>query len=626
MGTNRSFHAARRASAFVLSLLLAMGFVPVQALAETADGLGAVVAATEESSEESSRVATDEDTLITEVGKDVEPAANTEMMSADDANAASTDDDEQPIDIVSDPIEANDALEPTVTENDALESMTLSEDSSDKEKTRAGEQSGLEAQSDAVVTKGAAKVTAPSVSYRVHVQTYGDQKACKDGAVAGTSGESKRLEAIWLSLKGNTGISGGISYRTHVQTYGWQDWVSDGEKSGTSGESKRLEAIRIKLTGDMAKRYDVWYRVHAQRVGWTNWAKNGGTAGTSGLSWRLEAIQVVLALKGGNAPGDVGGVSSASSSAYVRNPGITYRTHVQTYGWQDWVKNGKRAGTVGESKRLEALEAKLANDYVPGGVRYSTHVQTYGWQGWRSDGALAGTEGESKRLEAICIELTGEVAQYFDVWYRVQVQTFGWLGWAKNGESTGTTNLSKRMETLQVKLVPKGGPAPGRIDYVFIDKDPTLSGDAELDAMIGQFIKRTGTGYDGLRRAYEIISSYPYSQGNRWPGPNWEDWSIPYAKEMYLNHTGNCYRYASLMCWTARRLGYDAKVVPGWIPGRVNPHCDHGWVEVLLDGQVYVIDAEMNGDDGYPEYNWFMIKYSDAYLRYYDLNDNRILR
>ena len=470
---------------------------------------------------------------------------------------------------------------------------------------------------------GVSAQATPSVTYAVHVQGIGDQAWRKNGKSAGTFGQSRRLESIRIKL---SGVSGGIEYRTHVQGLGWESrWASGGGESGTHGQSRRLEAIQIRLTGAAKNAYDVYYRVHAQRVGWMAWAKNGAKSGTAGMSWRLEAIQVVLVPKGGKAPGKVDGVSSATRLAMLENPGVTYHTHVQTHGWMEWVGDGELSGTSGESKRLEALEAKLGSNKVPGSIRYAVHVQSYGWQDVRADGAMAGTSGESKRLEAIRVELKGEVAKYFDVWYRTHVQTYGWLGWAKNTHDSGTANLSRRMEALEIRLVPKGRPAPGSTEGAFIDRDPTLSGDAELDAMIGEFVTRTGTGYEGLRRAYEIISSYPYSQGNRWPGPDWESWSIPYAKEMYRNHTGNCYRYASLMCWTARRLGYDAKVVPGWIPGRVNPHCDHGWVEVLLDGQVYIIDAEMNGNDGYPEYNWFMIKYADAHLRYYDLNDNQLL-
>lgn len=78
---------------------------------------------------------------------------------------------------------------------------------------------------------------------------------------------------------------------------------ADGNVSGTSGQSKRLEAIQIHLTGAAKDMYDVYYCVHAQNNGWLDWAKNGEPAGTVGFSYRLEAIKVVLVFKGGAAPG-----------------------------------------------------------------------------------------------------------------------------------------------------------------------------------------------------------------------------------------------------------------------------------------------------------------------------------
>ena len=88
-----------------------------------------------------------------------------------------------------------------------------------------------------------------------------------------------------------------------MQSYGWQDWVVGDSTAGTSGQSKRLEAIQIKLTDEMEKQYDIYYRVHAQTYGWLGWAKNGEPAGTEGLSKRLEAIQIIMVSKGGEAPG-----------------------------------------------------------------------------------------------------------------------------------------------------------------------------------------------------------------------------------------------------------------------------------------------------------------------------------
>ncbi len=140
--------------------------------------------------------------------------------------------------------------------------------------------------------------------------------------------------------------------------------------------------------------------------------------------------------------------------------GVKYRTHVQKYGWQNYVYNGSMSGTSGKSKRLEGINIELTNPQGAGGIRYRTHVQRKGWQDWRYDGKMSGTSGKSLRLEAIQIELTGGLATYYDVYYRVHCQRFGWMGWAKNGERSGSAGYSRRLEGIQVVLVKKGDPAP----------------------------------------------------------------------------------------------------------------------------------------------------------------------
>lgn len=97
-------------------------------------------------------------------------------------------------------------------------------------------------------------------------------------------------------------------------------------------------------------------------------------------------------------------------------------------------------------------------------------MQTYGWQDWVTGGNVAGTTGQSKRLEAICIELSGNMKESYDIYYRVHSQTYGWLGWAKNGEEAGTEGLAKRLEAIQIVLVEKGGNPPGSTEGAFIKK------------------------------------------------------------------------------------------------------------------------------------------------------------
>ena len=141
----------------------------------------------------------------------------------------------------------------------------------------------------------------PGVKYTTHVQEIGWQDYVSNGAMAGTSGRSLRLEGIKIELK-NMPYEGNIEYRTHVQDYGWMDYVANGEMSGTSHQSKRLEAIQIRLTGELAEHYDVYYRVHAQNLGWMGWAKNDEQSGSAHYSYRLEGIEIVVVEKGQQPP------------------------------------------------------------------------------------------------------------------------------------------------------------------------------------------------------------------------------------------------------------------------------------------------------------------------------------
>ncbi len=167
--------------------------------------------------------------------------------------------------------------------------------------------------------------------------------------------------------------------------------------------------------------------------------------------------------------------SSTEAKQAATTVDISYKTHVQTYGWQDWAANGASSGTTGLAKRLEAIQIKTSAPASQGGIRYRTHVQTYGWLDWVSNGASSGTTGEAKRLEAIQIELTGALATQYDVYYRVHAQTFGWLDWACNGAFAGSAGYAKRLEAIQIVLVPKGGKAPGSTAAPYKELPPAVS-------------------------------------------------------------------------------------------------------------------------------------------------------
>lgn len=158
--------------------------------------------------------------------------------------------------------------------------------------------------------------------------------------------------------------------------------------------------------------------------------------------------------------------TNVTESKELNTVGISYRSHIQDYGWEsNWSKS--ISGTVGKSKRLEAIQVKL-DDTTNGNIEYKTHIQDYGWESsWKKNGESSGTSGKAKRLEAIQIRLTGELANKYDVYYRVYAQNYDWLDWAKNGEKSGTQGFALRLEAIEIKLVEKGTTAPGRTDVPF---------------------------------------------------------------------------------------------------------------------------------------------------------------
>lgn len=270
----------------------------------------------------------------------------------------------------------------------------------------------------------------PSISYTTHIQDIGWQNQVKDGEMAGTEGQAKRLEAIKITLKDLSGVK--IKYQTHIQDIGWQDWKYDGTLAGTEGQSKRLEAIRIEL--EESDKYSIMYRVHIQDIGWQDWRYDGEKAGTEGQSKRLEAIQIKIVEK------------QTSISA-------NYSVHVQDIGWQNWKAEEKIAGTEGQSKRLEAIKIELLTNIKNLKLKYRVHIQDIGWQDWKDSEEMAGTEGQSKRLEAIQIKL--ENTQDYSIEYRVHVQDIGWQDWVKDGEISGTEGQSKRLEAIQIRIISK---------------------------------------------------------------------------------------------------------------------------------------------------------------------------
>ena len=287
---------------------------------------------------------------------------------------------------------------------------------------------------------------------QAHVASAGWLAPVGNGETAGQTGMSRSLQALYISTQG---IDASVEVSAHVANIGWQPYVSGASYAGTVGKGLAIQAVKLRLTGNDSSKYNIYYRIHAADYGWLGWAKNDAAAGTVGLSKQAEAIQIKLVAKGSSdAP-------VQDHAALIQLPGLSAKANCSGLGWQASVGNGGVAGTVGQNRAMEAMQLSLSDSSMNGGISYSAHVSNIGWQSAVSDGATAGTIGQGQQIQAVKINLTGDVSNYFDVWYRVHVSNYGWLGWTKNGSPAGTTKLGIPVQALRVKIVPKGASAPG---------------------------------------------------------------------------------------------------------------------------------------------------------------------
>lgn len=348
-----------------------------------------------------------------------------------------------------------------------------------------------------------------SVAYSTYIQDIGWQEAVIDGDTSGTTGESKRIEAIKVKLF-NAPSNAKIKYEVYMENEGWKDSALDGEIAGSINENLKMYGIKIAL--ENMTEYSVQYRVHLQDLGWQEWKKDGEEAGKLSEQKRIEAIEIKLiknnkienetkdetdnetenqlkneveetkgemenesdktkeVIENNANSNEVKGKSKIETESLVENTNIlkasraatnsssisvVYDSHVQDYGWEKSFSksNGQTSGTTGQSKKIEAVRIKLVNAPQGTNIKYTTYIDGMGWQGCVSNGATSGTTGQNKRMYGIRIQL--ENSSEYSVKYRVHMQDIGWGDWFYDGDIAGELEKQKRIEAIEIQLIPK---------------------------------------------------------------------------------------------------------------------------------------------------------------------------
>lgn len=135
------------------------------------------------------------------------------------------------------------------------------------------------------------------LGYRAHCQSYGWLDPVRDGQTAGTTGKSKRMEALKIDVRKVGDGSAKLEVTAHIQGIGDRTYVIDKDTHdmviGTVGQAKRIEAIAIKILEGLTRKH-IKYRIHVDKLGWSEWKSDGEMVGSKGLSLGIQAIQIAI--------------------------------------------------------------------------------------------------------------------------------------------------------------------------------------------------------------------------------------------------------------------------------------------------------------------------------------------
>lgn len=165
---------------------------------------------------------------------------------------------------------------------------------------------------------------------------------------------------------------------------------------------------------------------------------------------------------------EVGSSGEEPSTEYIAEQPVEtalfYRVK-QAGEWSDYQSKGSTASKVESSKSITNIDVSITSGYT-GVVCFGTYTEN-GWSEYTRSGETKTTYG---KIQAIRMKLTDQLAERYDIYYRVHMTDGKWLDWASNGGKAGSIDLKQRINAIHVKLVAKGGKAPGNTKKPYVMK------------------------------------------------------------------------------------------------------------------------------------------------------------
>ena len=183
----------------------------------------------------------------------------------------------------------------------------------------------------------------------------------------------------------------------------------------------------------------------------------------------------------------------------------------------------------------------------------------------------------------------------------------------KKTTTTKVTTTKKPVTTTTTAPVVDNGKTPAqRLNSAVLDPKATLSAKEEkiLLKYLNKIISDDMTNYEKAVACYDyIIKNTVYDYGG---------WANP-VKAVLEDGYGTCTEYSYVYAAMLGYIGFDAKTVDGKTAMAAGGYGYHMWVEVTINGQVYVMDPQVDDNmswGAYISHDRFCKTYSEVKNKY----------
>lgn len=183
----------------------------------------------------------------------------------------------------------------------------------------------------------------------------------------------------------------------------------------------------------------------------------------------------------------------------------------------------------------------------------------------------------------------------------------------KKTTTTKVTTTKKPVTTTTTAPVVDNGKTPAqRLNSAVLDPKATLSAKEEkiLLKYLNKIISDDMTNYEKAVACYDyIIKNTVYDYGG---------WANP-VKAVLEDGYGTCTEYSYVYAAMLNYIGFDAKTVDGKTAMAAGGYGCHMWVEVTINGQVYVMDPQVDDNmswGAYISHDRFCKTYSEVKNKY----------